>query len=85
MTVRDNRTRLDAQKLNKIIFLRKNLDDLKRSDEDKRAVDGNQKRKSTDNSDSDKDEGEQQTPSSILKKQRVGSDEVAFSVDELSE
>jgi len=38
MAVVDNRTRLDADKLNKVVFLRKNLHSLKQLDEKKEIV-----------------------------------------------
>jgi hypothetical protein len=86
MTMTDNRTRLDAQKLNKLLFLRKNLHSLKRLDEDKAVAEDGRKRKLIDESESDKeDKGEQQTPSSIPKKQRVRSNDIVSSADELEE
>jgi hypothetical protein len=78
--VTDKRTRLNADKLNKLIFLRKNLHALKQ-------LDGSQgdsgKRKSIDQCDSDnKYEGEQQTPSTS-KKHRIENYNISSSEDEL--
>ena len=71
MVVTDNRTRLDAEKLNKIIFLRKNLHSLKQLEKKQEVVEGSRKRKSIDACEFDnEDECEQQTPS-VLKKHRI--------------
>jgi hypothetical protein len=77
MAVTSNRTRLDAQKLNKLMFLRKNLQALKRIDKTEVVIQDSQKRKSINLSESDNEnEDEQQTPSSIPKKQRVESEDM---------
>ncbi|CAF1444889.1 unnamed protein product [Adineta steineri] len=82
MAMTDNRTRLDADKLNKLIFLRKNLHSLKQLDE--KAGD-TRKRKSIDEYESsDEHEGEQQTPS-VSKKHRTGNYTIVSSEDELKE
>mgnify|MGYP002379593554 CR=1 FL=1 len=66
MVMTDKRTRLDPEKLNKMLFLRKNLHSLKQLDEQRRE---SQKRKSFDKSLSD-NEDEQVTPS-ISKKSKT--------------
>ena len=84
MSVTDTRTRLDTEKLNKLIFLRKNLHLLKMSDA---KEGGRQKRKSTDQYESDSEsehEGEQLTPS-ISKKRRIEIDNVLSNQDRLNE
>jgi hypothetical protein len=86
MAVTSNRTRLDAQKLNKLMFLRKNLQALKRIDKTEVVIQDSQKRKSINLSESDNEnEDEQQTPSSIPKKQRVESEDMISSGNELDE
>ena len=82
MVVTDNRTRLDADKLNKLIFLRKNLHSLKQLDEKK---EDSRKRKSVDECESDNEhEGEQQTPSTS-KRYRIENNNIVSSEDELKE
>ncbi|CAF1436953.1 unnamed protein product [Adineta ricciae] len=87
MVVTDNRTRLDAEKLNKIIFLRKNLYSLKQLEKKEEVIQGSQKRKSMDEWKVDSEgesEGEQRTPS-IVKRHRIGDNNSAPSEDELEE
>jgi hypothetical protein len=85
IVVTDNRTRLDAEKLNKIIFLRKNLHSLKQLEKKQEVVEGSRKRKSIDECEFDnEDEGEQQTPS-VLKKHRIEDKNIVSSEDELEE
>lgn len=68
MTITDKRTRLDPDRLNKIIFLRKNRHALNKLNEENGE---NSKRKSMQAYESDReDEGEQITPS-ISKKPRI--------------
>ena len=83
MTMTDCRTRLAADKLNKITFLRKNLQALKQLDEKKEEFENGPKRKLIDEDES-KNEHEQQTPSSTHKKHRIGNDS-AQSGDELDD
>ncbi len=82
LTMTDQRTRLDPDRLNKLIFLRKNLRSLKQLDE----KEGNSRKpKSIDECESSsKHEGEQQTPS-ISKKHRIEDHDMIVSEDELKE
>jgi hypothetical protein len=86
MTVTDYRTRLGAEKINKLTFLRKNLHSLKQLDEKIKVADNGRKRKSIDEHESEnEDDDEQQTPSSILKKYRIENENVISSEDELED
>lgn len=68
MTMTDKRTRLDPDKLNKLIFLRKNLHALRRLDEE---IASSPKRKSSNECEfNDEDRDEQITPSTA-KKRRI--------------
>lgn len=82
MTVTDKRTRLDPDKLNKLIFLRKNLHSLKKLEEKNGDI---RKRKSFDECGSDDEgEGEQTTPS-ISKKHRIEDHDIESSEKELND
>ena len=82
MIMTDKRTRLDPDRLNKLIFLRKNLHSLKKLH--KNSGD-NRKRKSFDECESDnEDEGEQSTPS-ISKRHRIEDHDIESSEKEFKE
>ncbi len=84
MAVTNYRTRLRAEKLNKLTFLRKNLHSLKQLDGKMQAAENVRKRKSIDENESE-NEHEQQTPSSIPKKYRIEDDSLISSEDELDD
>lgn len=78
----DKRTRLDPDRLNRLIFLRKNLHSLKKLHE---KNGDSRKRKSFDECESDnEDEGEKSTPS-ISKKRRIEDHDIESSEKEFKE
>ncbi len=85
LTVTDYRTRLGAEKVNKLTFLRKNLHSLKQLDEKIKVAENGRKRKSIDEHECESEDDEQQTPSSILKKYRIENENVISSEDELED